>query len=195
MNVFPLTPPVPVHTPPVGVAVSNTVVSVRHTRIGTLVKIMFGPGLTVIVNVLTGPAQLMPLVIVANTEIVAVTGEVVGFTAVNDGRLPTPLGARPIDVLLLVHVKNAPATLLPNVIADVSDPLHTVKLLTTFTVGVGFTVIVKLMLAAAPHEAALLVTVIVPLIGTPVVLVPVNDGMLPVPPAARPIAVLVLVQV
>lgn len=39
------------------------------------------------------------------------------------------------------------------------------------------------------------ITVIVPEIGAPVVLVEVNDGTLPVPPAPSPIAVLLFVHV
>ena len=126
MNVLPDTPG-PAHTPPVGVAVSNTIVSVKHTRIGALVKMTLAPGFTVIVNVLDGPVQLTPpLVIVAVTVIVATTGEVVGLIATKLGILPTPLAPRPIVVLLLVQLNTAPVTLLPNVIAAVFDPLHTV---------------------------------------------------------------------
>jgi hypothetical protein len=37
-------------------------------------------------------------------------GAVVPFVAVNDGTFPDPLAARPIAVLLLVHVKVVPET-------------------------------------------------------------------------------------
>ncbi len=121
MNVLPVTP-APDHTPPAGVAVNSTKVSVRHTRIGALVKVIFGPGLTVIVKVLAGPVQLIPLaVIVAVTVIVAVIGDVVGLYATNDGRLPTPLAPRPMNVLLFVQLNTTPATLLPKVIAAVGE--------------------------------------------------------------------------
>ncbi len=61
--------------------------------------------MTVIVKVTGGPGQLNgPLVNVGVIVIVAVTGAVPGFVAVNDGRLPVPEAASPILILLLVHV-------------------------------------------------------------------------------------------
>ena len=42
--------------------------------------------------------------------IVALIGEVVVLVAVNDGILPEPLAARPVAVLLFVHVKVVPET-------------------------------------------------------------------------------------
>jgi hypothetical protein len=42
--------------------------------------------------------------------IVAVIGDVVALIAVNEGTLPEPLAARPIAVLLLVHVNVVPLT-------------------------------------------------------------------------------------
>ena len=42
--------------------------------------------------------------------IVAVMGEVVALMPVNEGILPEPLAARPIAVLLLVHVNVVPLT-------------------------------------------------------------------------------------
>ena len=42
--------------------------------------------------------------------IVAVIGDVVALIAVNEGTLPEPLAARPIAVLLLVHVNVVPPT-------------------------------------------------------------------------------------
>ena len=42
--------------------------------------------------------------------IVAVIGDVVALVAVNEGILPEPLAARPMAVLLFVHVKVVPAT-------------------------------------------------------------------------------------
>ncbi len=44
------------------------------------------------------------------TVIVAVMGDVVELVAVNEGILPKPLAARPIEVLLFVHVKDVPVT-------------------------------------------------------------------------------------
>ena len=60
-------------------------------------------GLTVIVNVLGVPGQLIPpLVKVGVTVIVAITGEVPEFKAVKDGIFPFPEAAKPILELLLV---------------------------------------------------------------------------------------------
>ena len=42
--------------------------------------------------------------------IVAVIGDAVALIAVNEGTLPEPLAARPIAVLLLVHVNVVPLT-------------------------------------------------------------------------------------
>jgi len=41
---------------------------------------------------------------------VAVIGDVVAFVVVNDGILPEPLAARPIVVLLFVHMNVVPLT-------------------------------------------------------------------------------------
>jgi len=58
---------------------------------------------------------------------------------------------------------------------------------------VGFTIIVKLF-AGPGHPFAVGVTVIVAVTGTLVVLIAVKAGISPVPPAAKPIEVLLLVQ-
>jgi hypothetical protein len=79
------------------------------------------------------------------------------------------------------------------VIAAVDAPSHKVWLAIAFTLGVGFTVIVKLT-GPPPQPDAVGVTVMVAVIGALVVLVAVNDGMLPVPAAANPMAVLLFVQ-
>ena len=42
--------------------------------------------------------------------IVAVIGDVVALVAVNEGILPEPLAARPIAVLLFVHMNVVPLT-------------------------------------------------------------------------------------
>jgi len=59
-----------------------------------------GVGSTVIVNDSVGPAH-GPLVGV--TTIVAITGAVPLFTAVNEGMLPVPVADNPIDGVSLVH--------------------------------------------------------------------------------------------
>ena len=109
--------------PPTGIADKITTVSVKHTRGGALRKMILGDGLTVIVKLRVGPTQ--PLA-VGVTVIVATTGAPVGLYATKLAILPTPLAAKPIEVLSLVHVKLVPAVVLPKVTAAVAVPLHTV---------------------------------------------------------------------
>jgi hypothetical protein len=107
-----------------------------------------GVGFTVMVNVIGVPVQVVPpLVYVGVTVIVATTGAVVAFVAVKLGILPVPDAARPILVLLLVHVNTVPAALPVKLTAAVGAPLHTAWLATAPTVTAGFTVIVKLIVA------------------------------------------------
>ena len=80
-----------------------------------------------------------------------------------------------------------------------SEFLHTRTALAAMVItGVGFTVIVKVCgipLQETPFNVFTGVTEIVALIAVVPVLVAVNAAMLPVPLAARPMAVLLLVQV
>ena len=119
------------------------------------------------------------------------------FTAVNDGIVLVPLAPRPMLVLLLVQLYTVPATGPAIVTAVVAAPEHTVWLAIVFTAGVGFTVIVNVIAVPVQVVAPLVyvgVTVIVATCGVAVALVAVKLAMLPVPDAARPIVVLVLVQ-
>lgn len=125
--------------------------------------------------------------------IVAVTGVLVGLTVTKAGIFPMPEAPRPIVVLLFVQVYTVPATGPLMVTAAVLAPAHTDWFAIAFTPGVGFTVIVKLT-DPPPQPDAVGVTVMVAVIGALVVLVAVKAGILPVPDAARPMAVLLLVQ-
>ena len=79
------------------------------------------------------------------------------------------------------------------VTASVDVPLHFVWSAGLVTVGVGLTVMVKG--TGVPSQPLILgVTVIVPVIVAVPVLVAENEVILPVPPAANPIAVLEFVQ-
>src|SRR5512136_251126 len=130
---------------------------------------------------------------------VAVSGppSVVLFRPVKLGILPVPAAARPISGLLLVQLY----TIVPPVVglvkftAAVGEPLHTVWLATTSTVAVGFTVMVKVI--GVPVQVMPLVytgvTVIVATAGAVPVLMPLNEAILPVPEAPKPIEVLLLV--
>lgn len=95
--------------------------------------------------------------------------------------------------LSLFQVNTVPATGPLMVIAAVDAPWHNVWLAIAFTDGVGLTVIVKLT-GVPPQPVEVGVTVMVAVIGAAVALVATKLGMLPLPDAARPIAVLLLVQ-
>lgn len=191
-NTPPVTP-LPLQVPPAGLTLVArlTSVSVKHTLGGKLVNIMFGKGLTVMVNVEAAPTQ--PAADTGVIVIVAVIGDVVGLIATNAGMVPVPLAPRPMLVLLFVQVYTVPATGPPIVTAVVNEPAHTDWLAIAVTDGVGFTVMVKVTGVPA-QPAADGVTVIVAVIGAAVVLVAVNAAILPVPLAARPMAVLLFVQ-
>ena len=108
------------------------------------------------------------------------------LVAVNAGMLPLPFAPNPIAVLVLVHVKLPPAGVLIKFVATTIALLHTVVSEGTVTIGVGFTVIVKI--DAVPAQPLTVgVTVIVAMMGAVVVLVAVKLGMLPVSLAAKPI--------
>ena len=86
-----------------------------------------------------------------------------------------------------------PATVPLNVMAVVVAPLQYVAFATGLTVGVGFTVMVK-VIAGPTHPFAVGVTVMVATTGAVPVLVAVNDGMFPAPLAAKPIEGVLLTQ-
>lgn len=126
---------------------------------------------------------------------VAVTGLPVGLTVTKAGILPRPDAPSPMEVLLFVQVNTVPATGPVIVTAAVVCPAHTVWLAIAFTAGVGFTVIVKLTAVPVQADGDEGVTVMVAVIGAAVILVAVKLAILPVPDAAKPIAVLLFVQV
>ena len=78
--------------------------------------------------------------------------------------------------------------------SPVAKPLHTASLPGTITVGVGFTVSVKLCVKPGQPFAEGN-TVISAVTGDVPLLVTVNDGILPAPVDARPIVALSLIQV
>jgi len=83
---------------------------------GCAVKVTTGNGLTVIVNVCTGPGQLLAVGVTVNTPIFVTVGAV----AVNDAiALPLPDAPIPIVVLLLFQVNVVPVTLEVNTSVDV----------------------------------------------------------------------------
>ena len=100
-----------------------------------------GVGFTVIVKFCGVPVQPFK---VGVTVMVAVTGEAVAFVAVNTAMFPVPLAPSPIDVVLFVQLKVVVAVLFPVKVTAVVDAFaQTVWGVGAFTVGIGFTVIVK----------------------------------------------------
>jgi hypothetical protein len=117
-----------------------------------------------------------------------------GLVATNEGTPPAPLPARPILVLLLVQVKVAPAGVLVKLAAATVAPEHTEVLAGTTADGLGLTVTVNV--EGVPAQPATVgVTVMVEVMLVAPLLVVVNPGTLPVPLPAKPVLVLLLVQV
>ena len=157
-------------------------------------------GLTVIVKVLVGPVQGTPLLVnVGVTTIVAITGAVPVLVAVNDEMFPIPDAKSPIDGVSFVqaYVVVPPVLLVPKITAVVLVLLHTTWLVGWITSPVGLTVIVKVFdgpLQLVPPFVKVGVTVIVATTGAVPVFEAVNEAMLPVPEAARPMLVTSFVQ-
>jgi hypothetical protein len=86
------------------------------------------------VKVETGPAQLFAVGVMV---IVPEIGAFVMLVAVNEGTFPLPLAAKPIEVLLFVHVKVVPATGPEIVVAGTVTPVQEVLFAIALTVGVG----------------------------------------------------------
>src|SRR4029077_9428647 len=95
------------------------------------------------VNVLAAPSQTTPLLECGVTVIVPLIGAEVPLVPAKAAMFPVPLAPNPIDVLLLAHVNEVAVPL--KVTAVVLPPVHTTWLPTVLTVGVGLTVIVKLV--------------------------------------------------
>src|SRR5450759_4485670 len=132
--------------------------------------------------------------------IVATTGAVPVFIAVNEGMSPFPLAARPIDGKLFVQVYvNVPPVLAVTKVTDVVlSPLHTTWLTGWSTSAVGLTVIVKVLVGPShvtPPFVKCGVTIIVATTGAVPVFVAMNDGILPLPLAANPMLISLFVQV
>ncbi len=101
LNVVPVTVPVKL--------MADTLSSAQTTLFVTLFTV--GAGLTVNVNVMGVPVQVLPpLEYWGVTVMVATTGAVPVFLAEKEGMLPVPEAPRPILVLLLVQLNTVPGT-------------------------------------------------------------------------------------
>ena len=147
-----------------------------------------------IVKLIDEPGQPAP---VGVTVIVPEIGPVVALVAVKAAILPVPLAARPIAVLEFVQLYTVPATEPVKVTAVVVAPVHTVWSATALTFAPGLTVIVKLTGVPGQLMPPLVntgVIVIVATCGTAVLLIARKAPISPIPPAANPMLVLLLVQ-
>lgn len=107
-----------------------------------------GFGLTVRLKVFTGPVH--PFKVEFTITLVEM-GVKPALTGINAGRLPLPEVPKPISwVLLQLKAGIPPLAVVENIMLAWFAPLQSTSLLTAFTEGVGFTVIVKLI--AAPSQ-------------------------------------------
>ena len=136
------------------------------------------------------PTQLLAAGV---TVIVAVTGSAVLFVPKKEKISPVPLAARPMDGSEFVQVKVVPGVVIVKLVAKIIPALQITISEGTTTTGVGFTVIVYED-GVPGQPLAVGVTVIVDVTGFAVLFVPVNNGVFPVPLAARPIDATELIQ-
>jgi hypothetical protein len=151
-----------------------------------------GIGFTVIVNDWAVPVQpFAEGVTVTIDEIGVLPGLLVGKELIS----PVPRADSPVAVLLLVHEYTVPGTAPVKLNAPVTAPLQYTAFAGTVTVGVGFTVSVKVCVVPG-HPVDVGITLITAAEGAAPVFVIVNAAMLlPVPELASPMLVLLLFQV
>lgn len=124
----------------------------------------------------------------------ALIGTIPVFAAVKAVMSPVPVDARPMATLSLVHVKVAPGpTGLETGVNGAATLLQKVWFGIGLIVGVGFTVM-EYVKGVPVQALAVGVIVMEALIGEIPALEAVKAGIFPVPLAARPINVLLLVQ-
>jgi hypothetical protein len=177
----------------VPLSVTAEVAVALHTVWLAGVAVSAGVGFTVTVKLCAVPVQPPADGVTVMTPDIA---DVPPLVAVNDAILPVPEAARPVAVLVFTQVNVSPLTGPENETAAVPVPLHTVWLepdSVPVMAGVGLTVMLKLW-GVPPQPPAEGVTVMVPATGDVPLLVPVNEAMLPLPDAPRPMAVLLFAQ-
>lgn len=151
-----------------------------------------GVGLTLIVKLCALPEH--PLA-EAVTVMVAVTATLELLTAIKGAILPVPDAAKPMPELLLVQVNVAPLTELVKFSAEVIAPLQTTWSDNAPVIcGDGFTIIIKFC-GVPLQEFTDGITVIVAVSATDVAFVALKGAIFPVPLAASPIPVLLLLHV
>lgn len=157
-----------------------------------------GVGFTVMVEFELLPTHVTPaLVKEGMTPIVAVNGVDPGFVAGNGAMFPAPELPKPMDVLEFVQAYEVPVPLM--VIKELFVPLQKVVLESAVTTGIGFTVMVKV--CALPGQVTLLLVNCGVTVTVEVTMAEfegfraANAAIFPVPLAAKPTDVKVLVQV
>lgn len=147
-----------------------------------LTRVTVGVGYTVMVKEEVVPVHPLAVGVMV---MVAVTIPVVRFTAVKDGISPVPEAARPMEGVLFTQLKVVPATGPSTVMSVEVLLLQTVLLVMVFTVGVGYTVMVKEMEGPGQLLAFGVMVIVATWLVVPV-LVAVKLGMSPVPVARSP---------
>jgi len=162
-----------------------------HTVCVAVIEDNAGIGFTTIVAIC---GALMQVLAMADTTTLADIEALVVFIAIKDGTESTPDAARPIEGVLVLQANVAPGVLLVKVILVVLELLQTDWLAGMLvTDGVGFANILKLV-DGPGHPLAVGITVIKATTGIVPVFTAVNDGIPVAPLAARPIEVVLLVQ-
>ena len=100
-------------------------------------KLTDGAGFTVMVKLWVVPKHPF---ISGVTVMVAVTGEVPVFVALNDAIFPVPLVGSPMEASVFTQLNMVLLTVPVKLMAGVLSPLHRVSLVIGSTVGVGSTV-------------------------------------------------------
>ena len=129
-----------------------------------------------------------------DTVIVPLRTLVVVFVAINEGTLPNPFAAKPMEVLEFVQVNVAPEGVLVNVLDDTTVPLQTDTLGSGVAMGIGLTV-TTIVYGDPIQPLKIGVMIMIELTGLDVEFIAVKGGMKPVPAGCNPIEGLELVQV
>lgn len=192
LKLLPVTPE-PLHAPVIPLCVVLSVMGVALAHKADKGDSVTGLlALTVIVNVWAVPVQVGEEPTVGVTVMVALIGVVPALVAVKEAILPEPLAAKPIAVLLLDQLNEAPADPVKAGIVTVA-PSQTAWSAGSVTVGSGLTVMVKV--CGVPGQPDIVgVTVIVATTGVVPAFVAVNAAILPVPLAAKPMLGVLFVQ-
>ena len=149
-------------------------------------------GIGFIVNVKLDETPIQPFA-VGVTVIVAMFRELVVFWPIKIGIDPFPDAANPTVVFELTQENVEPVTVEVGLTSAEFAPEHRIWFGIILTVGVGLTIIVKTE-DIPLHPPAVGVTVIVEVIFALLLLVAVNWPIEPVPLEAKPVEVLLLVQ-